>query len=290
MPSFYNGKRFFLTYPRCEEEPAELQSFLEQAAPVNYILIAREQHEDGGLHLHACVEFKTSQRHGVDWLDFKDKHPNKQDPRRWDACKTYCKKDGDIIEKDYRPVEEPEQGLDLAEACKGYNSEEAWMSFCVSEKIGFQYATWFWNRVHSDMSTLLHNEYPGKICDSLMTYYFDWTNNKTLILKGESGCGKTTWAKVCAPKPALFVTHVDELKTFRPGYHISIIFDDVDFSHYPRTSQIAIVDRENPRQIHCRNTVARIPAGVAKVFTCNVDPVTLTDAAIRRRVTVVNVY
>lgn len=288
MPSFYNGRRFFLTYARCDREAIELRQFFESKASCKYVLVAREKHEDGAYHLHACVEFRTIQRHGVAWLDFQGKHPNKQDPRKWEACKQYCKKDGEFIETEAEAeVSMDVDGIDLSQVCQGFDEEEAWMSHCVNSKIGYQYATWFWNRIHGDMSTILGDEHEGKICDALKN--FDYGFTKTLVLKGASGTGKTTWAKINAPKPALFVTHVDELKSFRTGYHKSIIFDDVDFNHYPRTSQIAIVDYENPRQIHCRHAVARIPAGIAKIFTCNVEPINVLDEAIRRRIRVVNI-
>ena len=63
------------------------------------------------------------------------------------------------------------------------------------------------------------------------------------------------WARIWMPKPALFVTHIDQLKHLRADYHKSIIFDDMHFNGdengkgaWPRTSQIAIVDRENGRR------------------------------------------
>lgn len=114
---------------------------------------------------------------------------------------------------------------------------------------------------------------------------FNWDDSyrKSLVIQGPPGCGKTNWAKIHAKKPALFVSHLDRLKDFRIGIHKSIIFDDLDFQHLPRTSQIHLVDRENPRDIHIRYAVAHIPAGVQKIFTCNHEPF-IRDDAIRRRV------
>jgi len=279
MPSFYNGKRFFLTYPQCEESKESLLEFLKSKAAVRSFVIATESHKDNGKHLHACVEFAEIQRRPVDWLDFQGKHPNKQDPRKWEACKTYTKKDGDYIESDSLEVEDRL----LEEVVAMSNGETEWMQYCVDHKITFQYARWYWDRFANNESSITSNEHPGVICESLKSLIFDETSRKALVLKGPSGCGKTTWAKIHAPKPTLFCSHMDQLKKFIPGFHKSIIFDDVSFTHIPRVAQIHLLDFDNPRAIHCRHTIATIPAGVHKIFTCNEWPVTRGDQAIERR-------
>ena len=78
------------------------------------------------------------------------------------------------------------------------------------------------------------------------------------------------------------VTHTDSLKNFRPGYHKSIIFDDVDFNHFPRTGQIKVVDYFYAQDLHCRHRVATIPANIPKVFTCNEWPLCDDPAVLRR--------
>lgn len=281
MPSFYNGKRFFLTYAQCSESKESLLEFLQSKAPIRSYVIASEKHKEEGMHLHACVEFKEVQRHAVDWLDFKGKHPNKQDPRKWAACEQYTKKDGDYIESRKREME-LEGSLEEIVALAG--TETQWMQYCVDNKITFQYARWYWDRYANDQISILSNEHEGLICESLKSLIFDATSRKALVLKGPSGCGKTTWAKINAPKPALFVSHLDQLKKFVPGYHVSIIFDDVSFTHIPRTAQISLLDFDNPRAVHCRHSVASIPAGIHKIFTCNEWPITRGDPAIERRI------
>jgi len=287
MPSFYNGKRFFLTYPQCNDAKEDLLYLLGCKAELSYYVIARELHEDGNPHLHCCVEFKETQRHGVDWLDLNGKHPNKQDPRSWTACQVYCKKDGDYIEtpQDISIVKGGSE-LGLRSLCEGYDSQEEWYSYCVGEKISFSFAEFFWIRCHGDFATIIDGDTEGVMVPELSSLEFP-QDGKCFVLVGDSGTGKTTWAKKVVPKPALFVSHIDELKTFRIGYHKSIIFDDVDFNHYPRTSQISIVDFDNPRAIHCRHAVARIPPGIFKIFTSNSDPLLLSDEAVRRRCRVV---
>ena len=287
MPSFYNGKRFFLTYPRCEHTKEELLAFLSEKAEVSHYTICRELHEDGTPHLHACVEFLDVQRHPVAWLDFDGKHPNKQDPRKWVACVKYCKKGGDFIE-DVEAAPAHTAGPMLE--CASFEKKEDWFDHCCAEKYSFQYACWFWDRIHSSVPTVYEDDlHVGKMCKALETFKFVPDLHKTLILMGKAGCGKTTWAKVNAPKPALFVSHVDDLKLYSADIHKSIIFDDVDFNHFPRTSQIHLCDFDNPRSIHCRHAVARIPAGVYKIFTANVVPVNVGDPSIKRRVKIFNV-
>lgn len=59
----------------------------------------------------------------------------------------------------------------------------------------------------------------GEICEPLLTYRWNHHQHPVLSVVGPAGCGKTTWAKASAPKPALFVSHIDQLKLFKPNYH-----------------------------------------------------------------------
>lgn len=104
--------------------------------------------------------------------------------------------------------------------------------------------------------------------------------HKSLWLKGPAGIGKTQWALLWFENP-LFVSHVDDLKLYNTDYD-GIIFDDINFKHWPRESQISICDIEQPRTIHVRYGVVRIPAGTKKIFTSNVE-IFDEDDAIKRR-------
>lgn len=120
---------------------------------------------------------------------------------------------------------------------------------------------------------------------------FRWTepeNVRSLILWGMPGIGKTEFAKSLLPG-ALFVSHIDDLRNFDAGEHNGIIFDDMSFFHLPRSAQIHILDWDNPRSIHIRYSVARIPAHTQKIFTTNLFGgliFSLEDGAIARRVTI----
>lgn len=289
MPSFYNGKRFFLTYPRCDKSKEQLLTFFRTRGQVFRYTIAEEKHADGTPHLHACIEFEDTERHDMRWLDFEGHHPNKQDPRNWNACREYCRKDKNFIEDDSQRMESTLQSIDLALEVLKYDKKIDWMSYCAGKKISFQYADYAWREVHSPNATILLDEHDGRMCNALQSFCFSPDLHRCLILIGESGCGKTTWAKRNMPKPCLFVSHIDDLKCFDPCLHKSIIFDDVSFTHYPRTAQIAIVDFDNPRSIHCRHSNAFIPAGIYKCFTANELPLLTSDPAIRRRIRIYNI-
>lgn len=122
-----------------------------------------------------------------------------------------------------------------------------------------------------------------------LQFSLEWLGPKALVLIGDSGVGKTTWAKTNIPKPCLFVTHIDELKLFRKGFHVSILFDDVSFKHYPIPAQIHLVDYFDHRSIHVRYGTASIPAGVVKFFTCNELPIDASHPAVARRIKVVRI-
>lgn len=116
---------------------------------------------------------------------------------------------------------------------------------------------------------------------------FNWGTN--VVVHGEAGIGKSFWCKTFFPNP-MFVSHLDDLKRFDPQFHGGILFDDMDFAHLPRVSQIHLADVTDDRSIHVRYGVAHIPAGTKKVFCTNKpDDVFSLDAAVQRRLTYVQV-
>jgi hypothetical protein len=107
---------------------------------------------------------------------------------------------------------------------------------------------------------------------------------KPVLLLGPSGIGKSQYAKACLPE-ALFTRHIDKL--VEADLSKGIIFDDMDFTHWPRSSQIHILDNEEDSTIHVRYTTVDIPAETAKIFTANIMPF-IHDEAIMRRLTIVD--
>lgn len=121
---------------------------------------------------------------------------------------------------------------------------------------------------------------------------YKWSHNfsweRSVIFWGAAGIGKTEYAKYILPN-ALFVSHLDDLSCFGDDYD-GIIFDDMDFTYLPRSSQIHLADVDNSRSIHIRYKTAHIPAHTKKIFLTNVPQgfiFDLGDAAILRRLEII---
>lgn len=120
---------------------------------------------------------------------------------------------------------------------------------------------------------------------------FEWKNlelKKSTIIWGETGIGKTQFGLAHFENP-LWVRHMDMLKDLTPD-HDGIVFDDMAFNHLPRSTQIFLTDMDDDAHIHIRYTVAIIPSGMRRIFTCNNingEIFDLNDPAIKRRLEIV---
>lgn len=294
-----NAKNICLTYPRCNISAHDAISQLQSIFPgAKYIITSSETHKDGGFHIHAGISLDTPFRtKSCSFADLRSRdgnvtfHANVQSARRFSAWIKYVKKDGNFVEigdntnnKNNNDINESE----LIEAAKTLDLPE-FLAFCAVNRLN--YAKAIWESFHKDNSITITAEqsFDGIIDERFLKLVnnIEIKPNLTLLIIGKSGIGKTTWAKQTIPKPCLFVTHLDDLRKFQVDYHVSILFDDVSFCHLPDTSQIHLLDYENPRSIHIRHTIARVPAGVRKIVTCNTVPASIHLEAISRRTQVI---
>jgi len=160
--------------------------------------------------------------------------------------------------------------------------------YCIEHKVGYGYYNEEKKRRDTDECDILTDVTEGSMVTQLLQLNPNPESNLSTVIIGKSGTGKTTWAIKHAIKPALLVTHMDDLKKLRPR-HKSIIFDDMSFYHMPVTAQIHIADNDLPRSIHVRYGVARIPKCTKKIFTCNEYPFTRDIAALERRILLIQV-
>jgi len=275
---------FALTYPQSNGLSQQaLFEFLKKQKKIKYVLVSAETHKDGNPHLHAHIQYtarKDVKRQ--DYFDLEGRHCNIQATRDAEDWNEYCKKDGNFLEWG-----ELEREFNLYERARQLSHDD-YFELCRTKKICFQYAMEAWRISQQVDTTLTEDSVINGTC-GILEALDPRHEHKSIVIIGPSGIGKTVFAKKRATKPALFVSHLDQLKTFNPQRHKSIIFDDMSFTHIPTTGQIHLVDRFEPRAIHIRYGVVNIPAGVERWFTCNANPF-VEHPAIARRTNKINLY
>lgn len=280
----FDGVRFFLTYPQSGDlQWQDVISHLQRVKPIAWARICKEQHASGEPHLHVVGQFasrlKTS---NCRIFDVAGKHPNVQPVRSVAAALKYVSKDGEFHDIGTVPESGDCPKFDIMAAAKTLD-EPDYYAACLQHKVPFQYADKFLKLQKGKKGVTVTDEHvPDLTRETLELLCIPFVENKANVLIGPTGHGKTQWAKRVAPKPALWVRHIDLLNSFRIGFHKSIIFDEMVFTHYPRETQIQIADWQDEAHIHCRYTVAIIPAGIQRLFCANRE-VFIDDPAINRR-------
>jgi len=283
-----DGVRFFLTYPQSEFDFDDVYQFIDGINKVQWLRICREEHESGEPHMHCVFQFaKRFKSKNERVFDLSGRHPNILPVRSVGASLRYVTK-GDNY-KDYGPVPEcssKKEKFDvdrITQATKG--DRNSYDLLCCSMGLSLQWADRIWNNENNKDSRFIDEHMADLHRESILLQLSTLPTEGPVVITviGPSGCGKTSWAKRVVPKPALFVTHMDDLRAFRAGYHKGIIFDDMSFKHMPRETQIYITDWNDTRSIYCRYGNATIPAQTVKIFTANDYPF-IDDPAINRRV------
>lgn len=309
-PSFRaQGKKFFLTYPRANFDLDDWWTFVTRAGVrrPDKGAICAETHEDGQPHRHALLEYKDrlDVRNARYW-DYAGAHCNIQVCKNWDASLNYLQKEGlrvrswgfDIgaasATSNRRRSRKRGRDDDAASA-----AEETPSSFNMPLDFDYferavelsDYRRFHVWAAHRGMSQghidavwrhaigpqplvwPVGYEHPGTIqLDALRDLAPPSQRHKCVVLTGVTGVGKTTWVAMHVPKPALVIGHLDELKHFNPHVHKAVVFDDFDFEHLPRQTNLYLVDRYIKRPIHMRYTVASLPPDTERWFTNNEFP------------------
>lgn len=317
-PYRINRKRFLLTWPHFNESPDNLLAALNNIRPLKKGIACLELHEDGEPHCHAAVEFVAKvNSSNARIFDIAGHHYNDAGtPDSWAACVRYCD-DIDAIEVGYWGAEntegvirgsgggEPSQGgfSDLFDACQRCQSYPEWVQLCVNKRLAFSYCKTVWDTIHAAPSpTFNENEPLPRAVTHPELRTRSWGDcERTLVICGPSGVGKTCWALANAPAPFLLITHIDDLKRYDDRVHKSIVFDEIRCTgsrdesgrrrgQWPLTEQIKLLTWDTPVSIHTRYVVAHIPRHTKKIFCCT-DTICFTrDPQIARRIRLWNLY
>jgi len=97
----------------------------------------------------------------------------------------------------------------------------------------------------------------------------EYDKEKALVLKGPPAIGKTSWAVSRFENP-LKICDIDDLRMINKDTD-GLVFDEMLFAHYSKTSQVFLLDMDYDNTIRTRHTNATIPQGMPRIFLCNED-------------------
>lgn len=274
-----------LTYSRCPLQKEVIRDHLLSLLEITEYYIVQETHEeekDNPYHIHCWFELanKPNIRNNR-YFDIayggKTYHPNiGKYKRNW--INNYLRK------QDKCPLTNIEDSyVALAKAGKTKEAMETF-AFMHPKEFIINY-----DSVKRNISKIANNvKFKDHIYPFTGTDYI-WDHGLSLVIIDKPGTGKTEWAKSYVnskEKTYLRVTHIDDLKKYIDQDFI--IYDDVDFSMLPRTTQIHIAEVKNSRSIHCRHSCANLPGGVKQIFCVNKIPFNIEEKAIARRLHIVD--
>lgn len=231
----------------------------------------------GRIHWQCAVEFKSNVtfkqvQECKAWVASKKPHIERRKGTAIQA-RDYCLKDETCVCPDTRftygfitPVAENKETV-FREALQAQSFREA------IERI----------RDGSPRDFILHHE---SITRALLCIFktpatndcFNWCFNMAQIPKttlgkyaaflyGASGTGKTSFALSHFRKPVL-IRHIDDAKGITDETD-GVVFDDMSFTHWPRTSCIHILDLEHDSPLPTRYATTTLRRGLHRIFTSN---------------------
>lgn len=276
----FNAKQIGLTYScpaTAEENPipgkdallAGLQAV--STIPLEQYIISKERHESGKIHYHVYAKWAEKlDLSSARAFDLHGVHPNILTGTPKSQWKTYIVKDGDYITNFYVP-----KVTKYAEALSASTVEEglALLAEYHPRDYLLQRERLKANlEAHRSASTrpstrelLPMSAYGESIAERVRER---WTT-RAIVIIGATNLGKTSFAKRLGATPYL-VSHMDQLKCI-PTATTHLIFDDMSFSHLPRSGVLHLMDLEEDRAIHVRYSTANLPSSMPRIFTTNED-------------------
>jgi len=306
------ARAFFLTYSQTKLDKADVYQYLAGGRPKR-LIVALETHEDGGLHIHATVEYGMRKDVTPFHFDFRGEHPNVQaansagGPDAYDRWLlnhwNYCKKEDAMFL--YEGEEPPGEGRRKQKRDDTFRAGAV-----IATREGVAPAM-TWLLTNSPYETLIHNDAlyralvrlrndnrpraPARPLESFQRKPLIVEGWCTLFFSGPTGTGKTSFARALLPE-ATIVRHRDQLRDC--DFSKGVIFDDFDVAHWPPTAAIHLLDWEEESGIDIKHSHVIIPPRTRKIITSNNDfdrwvPKDASDeqvSAMRRRVTVIKIH
>jgi hypothetical protein len=289
-----NAKRIYLTYSQVNKE-MQLQDVLQALKNKKLFvfkhLISKEHHQDGETHFHVMLEatnkFSLTRQ---DFLDItyqeKSYHGNYQPVKSAYNTVEYICKAGDYI-TDFTNIQHGklmstkqlliqsalETGVNnaLLQHCKHLPEKALNTLSLVGVKAFFQ--------AHE---SLKQTKDASKLDSPFKLKDFNLKNNpeilrwiqhpeKTLVLTGPSGVGKTQFAKAFAQEKGFETLVVNHLEGFKDltSRHDCIILDDANITGLDPTQLLALVDNQQHKTLRVLYGTVNKRKGLIQMFTMN---------------------
>ncbi|AHX57826.1 replication-associated protein [Jacquemontia yellow mosaic virus] len=298
-----NAKNYFLTYPQCSLTKEDVLSQIQNLqTPTNkkYIKVCRELHENGEPHLHVLIQFEgkyncTNNR----FFDLVSPnrsthfHPNIQGAKSSSDVKSYLDKDGDVIEWgefqiDGRSARGGQQTANdtYAKALNASTMEESLQ--IIKEQQPAHYYLQYHNLVAN--ATRIFRKppeqwippFPLSSFNNVPEVLQEWADNyfgrdpaarplrsKSIIIEGDSRCGKTMWARALG-KHNYLAGHLDfNAKCYSDDVDYNVI-DDVSPSYLKLKHWKDLIGAQTQWQTNCKyGKPIMIKGGVPSIVLCN---------------------
>jgi len=268
-----HAKKLYLTYSQVHpsaDQQAILQ-ILKQKPELpffNYV-IAKEHHQDGGIHFHVLllfnkqIDIKNQNALDIQFLE-QTYHGNYQAARSTERVVEYVCKHGDYITslenlvegkllsmKELLIKDVKDLGLSPALIKHTENLPEKALAnvSLVSAKNHFQALQQL-----KDLEKADHVDTPFQLKDFLLTQDLkQWVDkpDKTLVLVGDSGVGKTAFCKAFVKEKRLKTLRVNHKQDFRrlDASYDAILIDDAGICGLSDTELLALVDNQEGKTI-----------------------------------------
>lgn len=299
-----NSKNLFLTYAQCPLEPerilARIQE-LERPAVIqeaSFIRVVQETHEDGNFHLHALIclprrgNFRDEAAFDVDGY-----HPNIQAARSIRDIHAYMSKEV-ILEAEYGelPYENSNSSERLMEevtTCRSIQDvRNVMIRYQKISQCSFWIAWWQGRQVEEQAVAAVRPLSTFTVCPAIRRWMTDH-GNKSLVLVGAAGIGKTELARALAAELGeyFWCPHREGMRHFRG--ESCIVFDDVDFAKCSRNTILNYIDVEQLREFRVLYGTITIGAGTRRILTTNAMELLFGEWAdapeVRRRIEVITI-
>jgi len=270
----FNAKKAFVTYSQSGSLTKEaIRSFFEEKYDLKKYLIVTEDHKDGNPHIHCGLEFskkldiKNAQEKWI--IDGHKPNISTRKDRKdfsWNSVERYCTKSSeDYITNYYKPKENPFSAIyddnftaseTLAQLRSKRPRDMAIHGEAIERAVKRQKAKPFQSPYNIDQFNIPPIPFPER--------------SDNILLWGTTNTGKTHYALAHFKRPFL-VKHVDMLKNYDEYKYDGIVYDDMNFAHWPPGAVISLLDTKLPHQQNVKHGIALLPPGRKQIFTYNND-------------------